>query len=58
MQENIQIQDLQFDYVLELEDTTVTTIYGGVLGGLGDAFEAIYNKGKDFGETVANTLGY
>jgi hypothetical protein len=36
----------------ELSDEELEVIAGGIFGGLGDAVTAIYETGKDFGDTI------
>ena len=59
MQSNIQIQDLEANYLADLENPSVAGVYGGgFFEGLGDAVEAVYDAGKDLARSIAKAVGY
>lgn len=40
----------------QLSNEELLQIHGGVFEGLGEAFGTVYDKGKDFGESVYHIL--
>jgi len=57
MNAQIQIFDLEADYLAELDEASLNVVYGGGLfSGIGDAVTALYEVGKDFGHTVVDTF--
>jgi hypothetical protein len=40
----------------ELSNEQLETVAGGIFSGLGEAFSTVYDKGKDFGDTVHDAI--
>jgi hypothetical protein len=62
MNAQIQVFDLEADYLAELDEASLNVVYGGCfseigdLSGIGDPVKEIYEAGKDFGHTVVDTF--
>ena len=58
MNAQIQIFDLEADYLAELDEASLNVVYGGwsISFDVGDAVTALYEAGKDFGHTVVDTI--
>lgn len=54
MKSSIQIQDLEANYLADIENSTLARVYGGggFFDGLGDAVKEIYAAGKDLGSSI------
>ena len=59
MNAQIQIFDLEADYLAELDEASLNLVYGGFeidFRGIGEIVKVPFNIGEDLGHTVADTF--